>query len=275
MKMLRACTYRAKDLKVYQDMMFQLKTRHMSKAIIDRLRTLVIMEMNRTLNSGKLSRISAMDIEFSTKITPVEYYNWTNIIHDIFETPPVFGTATGPQGAGKTHAALWVAEYLAKSGINVASNITFTQGKAKKGWNVQIRNGMDRYTRVRNLSDIFNLEKGTVIFLDESGIHWSKRDATTKKSKNMGKIIRLFRKRGLSLILIDQYYETIPTEFKKLDVFQIKRKKHGKKRVTSIDTPLIHIKIDKLPIHTYQFDTEELPSFTIDFDIDKYFKKEK
>ncbi len=229
-----------------------------------RLRNRVLKRFNETMSKGKLTRISSIDIEFNIPTTPEDWYNWPNIIEGIFKKPPVFGCVTGVQGSGKSHFSVWLMEQLSKKGFNIASNITLGTRQVNIGMRA-----LSHYIKVNTMSQVMKLPENTIIFLDETGIHWSKRDSTTSKNREMDKFIRLFRKKGFSLILLDQQYYTIPTLLKEWSTFRVQRYPSHK---TNIYSRIFNGRVTDLPLTLFKFDTKEQPHFTIDLKIDDYLQ---
>ena len=262
-KLLLAVATREEDIERYRKLINTLRFHPLDDYIHSYLRSLVMKELNRTLASSKIARISAMDIEYKIPTVPGSWYNWSEIFSDLFKKPAVFGSITGEQGSGKTHCAIWMAEALTKAGIHVASNIDIHLIRSNVG-----TRAIEKYHHVTRLSDLMDIHThNTVVFLDETGIHWSRRDNTTRKNKDMEKFVRLFRKHRMSLILIDQLYSTIPQILKEWSSIEIKRYRNHNTRIAHHK---IHTMINELDLTTYQFETEELPPFQIDLDIEKY-----
>ena len=268
LKIVRAVWHDDDELDdVVEELLYLKKHVPLNEYIQEKIITMVMKQFNRTLKTSKIGRISAMDIEFQKPITPENWFNWKNIFGEMFKKPPIFGSITGPQGSGKSHGAVWMSENLLTYGYKVASNIKMVITHATRGVKA-IKN----FHHVSKMSDVMDLRKNHggdnwIVFLDESGIHWSTRDNQSKKNKEMEKFIRLFRKKGLSLILIDQLYHTIPWQLKEWSTISIKRYTSHK---TTISSEMIQSNLHDISLSFLDFDSKELPTFTVDIDIDQY-----
>lgn len=267
-KLLLAVTTKKEDMKRHRETINRLRFARMTDDIHSYLRMLVMQEYSKAVLTGSIMRVAGIDIEYKIPTINYKWYNWDEIFLDIFKKPPVMGTITGEMGTGKTYSAVWLSESLNKKHIHVASNIDVELINPRCG-----RDAIHYYHRVTSMSGLMNLNyKNTVVILDETGIHWSRRDNTTRKNKDMEKFIRLFRKRGLSLILIDQLYSTIPNILKEWSSFQMKR--YRSKR-TVIRSNKLDTSLDELKLNIYKFDTKELPPFKVDIDIQKFLEEDR
>lgn len=267
LKMARAVFFDEEELELFvEELLYLKKNQPLTEYLQEKIRTEIMKNFNRVVKSAKLSRISVMDIEFQKPPIPENWFQWRNIMGEMFNKPPVFGTITGPQGSGKSHCAVWMTESLTTFGYNVASNIKMRICHSQRG-----SKAITRYRHVSKMSQVMNLwEHGGdnwIVFLDETGIHWSRRDNSSKKNKEMEKFIRLFRKKGLSLILIDQLYHTIPWILKEWETVAIKRYKSHK---TIISNELINANLRDISLSFLDFDSRELPTFEVDIDLDSY-----
>ena len=265
MKLARAIFYDEQELDEFIDMMLYLKnTQPLTEYIHEKIKTVLMQNLNRVTKSCKLARISSIDIEYQNTPIPENWFQWKNILGEVFKKPPIFGTITGEQGTGKSHCAVWMTEHLASFGYNVGSNIEMLLNHGKRGTQAHTR-----YRHLTKMSEVMDLPTGMnwIIFLDETGIHWSRRDNASKKNKEMEKFIRLFRKKGLSLILIDQLYHTIPWILKDWSSVTIKRYKSHK---TTISNNLINANLKEISLSFLEFKSHELPTFEVDIDLDTY-----
>jgi hypothetical protein len=232
------------------------------------LKSKAMGKMNRTLNSGKLTRIASMDIEHQDKQFPSNWYKWENIINDIFkdqEKSPNHGAIVGKEGSGKTYLAVWLTEII--RGWRVISNINMTTNKAGKNMKID-------YCYAKKMSDVLKLAKESpteksIFILDESGIHWSYQDYATKKNKQLGKLLRLCRKQGIVFILIDQLYRTLPRDILERNPIIIQMKH----RNIQLSSKVFQGTFSSIKCKYMNYQSKEMPTFKIDVNIDKILEE--
>lgn len=255
--------WRHKAMKIDFDGDKIIKTSSPSPFDEERLKSRVIAFMNQTLSSGKITRISALDINLNETPSRYSWYKWPEVMKDIFkgqDKTPSHGAIIGLEGSGKSYFAVWLTEVL--KGWNVYSNIRMwrnNHGASK----------MDYYSHVQSLKELFDkVHERSIFILDESGIHWSQADYATKRNRTMGKLLRVCRKKKVMFILVDQLYRTLPRDILERNpiIFDLK------KRSVSIQSEVMTSTIERVTKQYLEYDPDELPSFDFNFDLDKYLE---
>lgn len=177
-----------------------------------------------------------------------------------------FGRINGVPGAGKTNLGCVLSEQYASEENHVAIG------------NVQMLKPDPRFIYTGNAKELFvaiantPYEKDWHFLLDEGGLTYSKPDQTTRRVKDLDKLMRCVRKLGGSLTLVEQREDSVPNlimEFAK-NVFYCERK-----GVVSIEMrgPALAFRdtVKDFPKTTLPFNTDDIAMFDINIDVQKVF----
>lgn len=177
-----------------------------------------------------------------------------------------FGRIGGPPGKGKTNLGCKIAEQYASEENHVSIG------------NIRMLNPDPRFIYTKDAKALFlaiaNLpyETSWLFTHDEGGLSYSKPDQTTRRVKDLDKLMRCVRKLGGSYNLIEQREDCVPNlivEFAK-NIFYCEEK-----GIVSIEMrgPSLAFRdtVEGFPKTTLPFDTDDIAMFDINIDVQEVF----
>jgi hypothetical protein len=263
LKLLRAVTNERKRLDRHSEYIFTLINDEtpLTVRVREELANLVIGELNTTLNTGSLARISSLDIAYRRPSLSFEYFNMDKIMLDIFKKPPVFGAITGPQGQGKSHFGVLLADLMTRNKpdrytqpITVCTNLWID--KESLG-----ARQMDRVKLVNRASQVLETPGNVLVLLDEAHLFWSKFNVQSKEDKHITFWLTLLRKFEHSLLLITNSFDKLPNYFIRL--CNLKMQKQSQKTLFFVSDHFTQ-HIGKIPKNRVKYDSNKVNQFTID-----------
>jgi hypothetical protein len=150
---------------------------------------------------GGVSSLGAMVFEPDSGTPPWSVFNSSILVANFQEGN--FGRVTGNPGTGKTNLGCEIIREAKSKGLAVFSNI----GKAEPTPVYEfVRDARELFTAVSALPDGVTW----ILVLDEGGLVYSRQDATTRRAKDLDKLMRVIRHLHGSVVIIEQRPDSIP-----------------------------------------------------------------
>lgn len=214
---------------------------------------------------GGISGLGSMISEPDEGLRSWRIYNPSVLTANYSENGTI-GRFNGELGSGKTSGACVQIEQWLKE-----SDTHWVIG------NIKMFKPIERYIYVTRASEflraVANMPKGAVwiFYMDEGGLNYSKPDQTTKRVRQLDKLMRLIRKFHGSFNLIEQREESVPNliiEWAR-NIFRFEK---GKAHIVHIELrgPELSFRdtVKSFPKTTLPFDTDDPAMFEFDIDIE-------
>ena len=221
---------------------------------------------------GNLDALSILSAAGATEDRMWETYRLYN--EDVFVetllTPGRLGLIHGPaMGVGKTDYAVRLMPPIVASGVHdIVTNIpvVLPQGHpARERVHVESRLS----SSLKRLLELKRAGRKAVWFLDESNSFLSKQDASSKNVKDFDKLLRWFRKLGVSVVLLTHLSERdVPSKWMEFITVRFTKERKTTVRVDVRDAELhLFKRLSGVPRATWEFDTYGLGGLDMDVDM--------
>jgi hypothetical protein len=222
---------------------------------------------NRMCDMDNYSQIAFMGVGYDLNGNRLQFkYQTAEFFTDNIVGGGKFGFIDAGQsaalGVGKTDFALRMVEMLLAVGECVVTNIECTVDHPNFHRCITLKQAIRQC-----ISNLIH-GKTTVLILDEVPQFLVKERGTSKENVSMNTIQYLFRKMGISMIVIAQLEKKVPTNIKDMSVWHVL--KESKSEMTfrkTVGRNEEYYQISNVPRTNIKFETGESASFVSEFDV--------
>lgn len=236
---------------------------HMIRGLERRLRSGIFESFQHVEKSGGITAIAAMVFDRNNSVPPWSVYNPDVLIRNFSEGS--FGRISGVPRTGKTNLACLIMEEWEKAGNVAISNIRPDLEDDRYRY---VTDARGLFRELSTIGGPSGWKRRWLFVLDEGGLIWAKQDVSTRRAKDLEKLIRIIGKLRGNMILIDQRADAIPTTFQQFASSLFFCHKPG---LATLDLRgpnlVLKMKVKDLARTSIPYDSRDIAFFTINQDI--------